>query len=174
MDLKEYEKDALSKEQIDEVVTRVKAFLINSKNQVLVAFSNGGYQLPGGHIEKNEDIKLGLIREIEEETGITLNLEQISSPFFEINYFTPNYKNSGKNRQNKVLYFAVKNQLKPNLTNLKLTETEKKYGFKTFLILLDDLSDKLKNSLKTQKVPINKIIEREILKALEVLKQIKN
>ena len=40
-------------ESKDEVV-RVKAFVINDKNESIIISSNNGFQLPGGHVEENE------------------------------------------------------------------------------------------------------------------------
>jgi ADP-ribose pyrophosphatase YjhB (NUDIX family) len=170
MFLEEYNKDNLKIEQIDEIVTRVKAFLINEKNEILVAMSNNGYQLPGGHIEDNEDLIDGLIREVCEETGITLSKQQISAPFFELSHLSQNYKNSGKNRQNKVLYFAINNNQAPDLSKIKLTETEALYNFTTILIPFDKFSHILKENIRTPKAPINAVIENEMLKAFEYLK----
>ena len=45
----------LQEKDIDEIVTRVKVFLVNNKNELNYAISNGGMQLPGGHVESGEE-----------------------------------------------------------------------------------------------------------------------
>jgi len=42
----------------------------NNKNQVLIIFRNGKWDLPKGKLEIDEDIKTCAIREVEEECGI--------------------------------------------------------------------------------------------------------
>ena len=74
----------LKEEEIDEISTRVKVFLLNSNNEFLLANSNGGCQLAGGHVEKNEELKNTVKREVQEETGIVLSSEEIYNPFYEI------------------------------------------------------------------------------------------
>ena len=45
----------LKEEDMTELVKRVKLFLINSNNEILLGYSNYEYQCPGGHVEENED-----------------------------------------------------------------------------------------------------------------------
>lgn len=45
-------------------------YVLNAKNEVLMMFRNGKWDLPKGKIEKNEDVKEGAIREVEEETNV--------------------------------------------------------------------------------------------------------
>ena len=88
----------LQEKDIDEIVTRVKVFLVNNKNELNYAISNAGVQLAGGHVESGEEYIETVKREIKEEVGIELEDEEISKPFFEIKHFTKNYSNSNKNR----------------------------------------------------------------------------
>ena len=111
--------DNLTGSEIDEVVTRVKTFIINSQGEVLVATSNGGCQLPGGHREDGEDLKTTVKREVQEETGIVLDDSEIVEPFFEIVHLTKNYHGSGKNRKSNVVYFLIKTN-KPVDVNMTL------------------------------------------------------
>ena len=66
----------LKDEDITEVVKRVKVFLINSNNEILLGYCNHEYQCPGGHVYKNEDLITAINREIKEETGIVLNIKK--------------------------------------------------------------------------------------------------
>lgn len=45
--------------------------VINKKNELLLIFRNGCWDLPKGHVESNETIENGAVREVEEECGIT-------------------------------------------------------------------------------------------------------
>ncbi len=47
-----FNKENLKESDIDEAVVRIKVFLVNEDNQIIIASSNGGYQLPGGHLEE--------------------------------------------------------------------------------------------------------------------------
>ncbi len=71
----------LQEKDIDEIVTRVKVFLVNNKNELNYAISNGGVQLPGGYVESGEEYIETVKREIKEEVGIELEDEEISKPF---------------------------------------------------------------------------------------------
>ena len=82
----------LSKEEIDEEVIRVKSLIINSKNELLLGYSYNTYQFPGGHLEENEDINTCLKREIKEETGMDISLDDLK-PFMMIKYYSKNYFN---------------------------------------------------------------------------------
>lgn len=81
-----YNYDMLTEKDINNVVTRVKVLLINSKKEVLLGFGHKTYQFPGGHLEENETLAECLVREIREETGIELE-ETERTPFFVIKYF---------------------------------------------------------------------------------------
>jgi 8-oxo-dGTP diphosphatase len=62
-------------------------------------FLPGKYELPGGHVDYGEDIKVGLKREIKEELGIDINL---GDPFAVFTY-TNEIKGS---HSIEVVYFA--------------------------------------------------------------------
>ena len=49
--------DNLSDSDIDEVVIRAKALIINSKNEITLGYSRNTYQFPGGHLEEKETLK---------------------------------------------------------------------------------------------------------------------
>lgn len=160
----------LQEKDIDEIVTRVKVFLVNNKNELNYAISNGGVQLPGGHVESGEDYIETVKREIKEEVGIELEDEEISQPFFEIKHFTKNYSNSNKNRISNVLYYLVRTDKEVNMENTTLTDNEKKNKFTMQKMDRNLFEDYLKNKIAEENIEINKIIEKEILIAYEELK----
>lgn len=82
-------KDNLKQEDVQEVVTRVKAIMINEQNDVLLTYCDDDYQFPGGHLKNGEDIYDGLIREVEEETGIKSKKEDYH-PFMLTKHYEKN------------------------------------------------------------------------------------
>lgn len=52
----------------------VTAAIIFNKNKILIAKRNGGWEFPGGKVEKDESMEECIIREIKEELGISINL----------------------------------------------------------------------------------------------------
>ena len=73
-------KNNLSELEINNIVTRVKALIINSNNQILLGHSYCEYQFPGGHVENNEGFADALKRELKEETGLNYDVDNIT-PF---------------------------------------------------------------------------------------------
>lgn len=166
-----YNYDNLNKDDIEEVVTRLKALIINDKDEVTIGYCNKTYQFPGGHLEKGESLEDGLFREIKEETGIEIKDVSIK-PFQKITHYSKNYRNSGKNRQNDIYYYVVRTNAKYNMDNASLDEMEKKDGFTVKTIPLNDLEDTLIKSISDN--PANKVIVEEMLEALKEYNKIKD
>ena len=51
MNILSHNKLNIKDEDVTLFVTRVKAFIQDSEDKVWIATSNGGFQLPGGHVE---------------------------------------------------------------------------------------------------------------------------
>jgi 8-oxo-dGTP diphosphatase len=62
----------LTYQDIDEVVLRARAVMINSDNEILLGYLDNTYQFPGGHVEKDESFVDAVIREMKEETGLDI------------------------------------------------------------------------------------------------------
>ena len=122
-------KDNITDNDIVGTTTRIKAFIINSKNEVLLAIADDCYQLPGGHREEDEDINNTLIREIGEETGIDITNTK-ATPFFERIQYVKNYRNRGESRISRIVYFLIRTDDEINEANQHLTEPEKEFNFK--------------------------------------------
>ena len=161
----------LRDDEIDEVVVRVKAFIINNKNELLLASSNGGIQLVGGHVEADEDWQLALQREIKEEAGLEVLLEDISEPFYEIKHYMKNYYNTSKNAIAKMVYYLVKTESLPNTDLMKRTKREEDYKFEIKFIPFDEFEEYVKQYMNNEK-EINEVIAKEMLSAFEELKRI--
>lgn len=70
----------LTEDDVTEVVKRVKVLAINSNNEILLGYSHNDYQFPGGHVEEGESLLQTVKREMLEETGIDLKMENVE-PF---------------------------------------------------------------------------------------------
>ena len=162
--------DNLKENEIDEIVIRTKAFIINDKNEILVALSNGGVQLVGGHVEKNEEYEESLKREILEEAGIVISDEKLDQ-FYEIKYYDKNHRNSNKNRLSIVIYYIIKTNKIPDKGKASLTELEKGYDFNVEYVPFNNFEEYVKGYLNSEK-EINRGIAKELLMAFDELKKV--
>ena len=165
-----FNEQKISDDEIDEIVTRVKNFIINDDNEIICAKSNGGIQLIGGHVEKGEKYIDTIKREIQEETGYIINENLIGQPFLEIKYYTSNYNNSGKNRISNILYYLIKTNVEPNKGNTNLTESEKAHNFNVQFIKFDKFEEYMHIQEKNEN-ELHRTIAKEILIAFEELKK---
>ncbi len=139
----------LKEEDMTELVQRVKIMLINSKNEVLLAYSHNNYQFPGGHVENGEELIDTVNREIKEETGMKLNLTNDDAKPFAINKgYYRNWPEEGKNRKIEIYYYEVKTDEEPNLNNTEYTENEKDGQFRLQYISLDEIENVLETNAK--------------------------
>ena len=113
-------KENLDIDNIDGSETRVKAFIRNSNNEVLLLHNNYTFQLPGGHQLKDETLEISLKRELSEETGISIN--HSIEPFMMIREYNKNFLNTGKNICNTIYYYDIETDELPNGAKLNLTE----------------------------------------------------
>lgn len=116
-------KDKLKSEEINKVETRIKILMINSKNEMLVGYSYNCYQFIGGHLEKNEDLLDCLKREVKEETGIEIDVCDVS-PFLLKEEFYKDYPKKGDNYNSRIYYFVIYTDSCPNINNTNYTEEE--------------------------------------------------
>ena len=138
-----------------------------------MAINGDSYQLPGGHREKNESYKNTIIREVCEETGITLEENEIGMPFYKISRYTHNYLGSGKNRISDMIYFSIKTDKAPDLSKISLTTQEKENNFHLALIPYSNFEYVMKDYLTQQKKDsLNEFIASETLDAFLMLQQI--
>ncbi len=135
-------RDNLKETDITEVVVRVKALLINSNDEILLGYSHNDYQFPGGHIEENENLIDALNREVEEETGIKLNLTNEEYFASSIGYWKDHPK-VGNNRKTVVYYFKIFTDEKPNLKNTKYTDSEVKGNYTLRYVPLETVEQEL-------------------------------
>lgn len=160
--------DNLPDKEIDEEVTRVKALMVNDKNEILLVYCYDEYQFPGGHLEVDETNEEGLIREIKEETGVITKIEDYSY-FMTIKDYIKNYRETNLNRCNKIVYYVLNKSYDIDLENTNFSYYEKKGDFKLELIPLDNIEETLiKNN---EHHAFARIIVNEMLQVLKEYKK---
>ena len=160
----------LKDEDMTEVVKRVKVLLINSKNEILLGYSDHEYQCPGGHVEENEDLIDTINREIKEETGIELGIKDIEPFACTLGYYK-DWPTVGNNRKIEIYYYEIKTDIKPDLSNTKYTEREKEGNFELRYIPIDEVENELIRNVEIYGDKHG--IAKEMLKMFEVYKNIK-
>lgn len=159
--------DNVDIEKIDEEVIRVKGLVLNTNNDLIIIHNNGTYQFPGGHRENNEDLEVTLEREIEEETGISVTIE--NGPFMLITEYANNYLGTNKTRCNKIYYYSIYTNEAPSIDKLSLTELESQTDFKLFYVNLNDMEKFLIESIDNK--TIHEVIGKEMLEVIKVYKE---
>ena len=135
----------LTDSDVTETVKRVKVLLINSNDEVLLGYSHNDYQFPGGHVEEGETFIQTVNREVMEETGIELNVENVDPFACAVGYYK-DYPTEGNNRKIEIYYYEIKTDEKPNLENTQYTESEKEGNFELRYISLKNIEKEIKNN----------------------------
>ncbi len=154
----------LTEEDMSMSVIRVKGLIINSKGKILLAHNNNTYQFPGGHAEENESTDECILREIKEETGISVGIQE--RPFLCISTFDPNYFGTGKKVLNRIYYYRFMTDDTPNIQETHYDGLELASDFNLFYINYTDLKSFLKNCIKEGTIDVN--IGREMLNVVNV------
>lgn len=156
--------------QIEEYNEKVRALIINNKNELLIANYGGTYLLPGGSIEKDEEIIQALIRELKEETGINYNINELEY-LCTLEYYQKNYPKRNNNIKNRLIttyyYITTYKEISKNIQ--LLTENELKGNFKLELISLENIEN-LINENQTNN-PRNIYFQKELLSVINFYKE---
>ena len=161
-------KHSLTDSDITEVVKRVKVLLINSNNEILLGYSHNEYQFPGGHVEESESLIEAVNREIQEETGLLLNVDNIEPFACSVGYWK-DHPEVGKNRKTEIYFYEVFCDLKPDLAKVEYTEHEKDGNFELRYISLDKIEEELINN--SNQYGDKHGITKEMLSLLELYKK---
>lgn len=161
--------DNIKEEKIDEEVVRVKALIVNDTDEILLVYCYNEYQFPGGHIENNETNEDGLLREIKEETGAETKIEDYSY-LMTIKDYVKNYRDNGKNRCNKIVYYVLDKNYDINMENANFSDYEKKGAFRLEWIPLDNVEEVLIKNRDSHSFA--KLIVDEMLYVLKEYKKI--
>ena len=160
----------LTDADMTEVVKRVKVLLVNSNNEVLLGYSHNNYQFPGGHVEENETLIQTVNREVLEETGMDLGVDNIEPFACAIGYYK-DWPAEGKNRKIEIYYYEIKTDEKPNLENTEYTEKEKDGNFELRYIPLTNVEEELRKN--AEEYGDKKGIAREMIELFGVYKTTK-
>ncbi len=160
----------LTDADMTEVVKRVKVLLVNSNNEVLLGYSHNNYQFPGGHVEENETLIQTVNREVLEETGMDLGVDNIEPFACAIGYYK-DWPAEGKNRKIEIYYYEIKTDEKPNLENTEYTENEKDGNFELRYIPLTNVEEELRKN--AEEYGDKKGIAREMIELFGVYKTTK-
>lgn len=158
----------LTDEDIELKVVRVKALMINSNGKILLAHNNNTYQFPGGHTEENEDKKDCLKREVMEETGIDLEINE--EPFLCITTYDNNYFGSGKKVLNSIYYYRTFTDSLPNLSKTHYDELELATDFNLYYVNFNNLDTFLKNAINDGSIDMN--IAKEMIRVVDVYHEV--
>jgi len=108
---------------VDELNIRVGVYaVIIEDNKILLTRQWDGYSLIGGGVEKGETIEESIVREVKEETGLTIMPDKIihqATTFFKRN-------TEAQANQSIQLYFTY-SQLHGQINNDNITDSEKTY-----------------------------------------------
>ncbi len=155
--------DHLKDTDVEMRVIRVKGFILNSKNKILLAHNNNTYQFPGGHLEDNEDMDDCIIREIMEETGIFLEVKE--EPFLCIKTYDNNYFNTGRKVLNSIYYYRFFTDEVPNFEETHYDSLELESDFNLFYLNFDGLESFLQKHMSSGE--IDPKIGREMLHVMD-------
>ena len=138
-------KDNLRDEDVTDFSLKVRGIL-EKDGSFLVGRYNDVYLLPGGKVEENEDLVLGLIRELKEELGVDYLLDEMTEFMRVVHYDKDYIKRDGRkvNRKVETIYFVLPYK-GIDLNNVKLSESELGGGFSLDFINLDDLKNIMMN-----------------------------
>ena len=150
--------DDLREEDIEMKVVRVKALILNSKGNILLAFNNNTYQFPGGHVDDDETIDECMKREIKEEVGIDV---EVNDPFLSIETYDNNYFGTGKKVLNTIYYYKIFTDLEPDFSKTKYDELEAKTDFDLFYVDFSNLEKFIISKIDSNE--IDPKIAREML-----------
>ncbi len=162
-----YNQDLLDEKDVKYRSIRLKALIINSKNELLVGYSHNTYQFIGGHLEEGEDLIEGLVREVEEEAGIKVEKEEIK-PFFLRKKYYKNYPEENANSCYEYHYYVINTDRLPDLTKVNYTEAEKVGKFELRYIPIEKIEEEFEENKKVSER--TKIVEEENIEAIKIFK----
>lgn len=161
-------------EDIEDRVIKARIIMLNKDRKVYISSYADIYLFPGGKVERGEDICECARREVKEETGIELDLEN-EEPFLLVQQFIKDYPQRVSdevfsNKLNETYYYLIHTNEVINNEKMDLMENELKNNFHTDLIGLDEISELLDNNNTIN--PRNKYFSREIYSVVKEVQDI--
>lgn len=155
--------NGLTSDDIEMEVIRVKGLIFNSYGKILLVHNNDTYQFPGGHKEDDESMDSCILREIKDETGISLTIDE--KPFLCIHTYDNDYFGTGKKVLNSIYYYRFFTDQLPDFTQTHYDELELASDFNLFYLDFKQLDSFLKEQRDSQKMDEN--IAKEMLCVIE-------
>ena len=118
-----------------------------------------GIIFPGGHVEEHEPIVDSVIREIKEETGIDLEVEE--GPYMSIVTYDHDYFGTGKKTLNSIYYYRFFTDEEPNCEETMYDDLELETDFNLFYIDFATFDSFIEKSI--EEGSIDEAIGREML-----------
>lgn len=140
-----HNEDNLTLNDANRVTRRAKLIVENNNDEILLCHMGVKYFLIGGHIDNDESDEECLVREVAEESGVTLNFSNIL-PIASSNYINKDYPKNSDITYTNTNYYAIKYDLVPNIEMQNLTEEEKKENFKLMYIPKNEVINFLENN----------------------------
>lgn len=140
-----HNEDNLTLNDANKVTRRAKLIVENNNDEILLCHMGVKYFLIGGHIDNDESDEECLVREVAEESGVTLNFSNIL-PIASSNYINKDYPKNSDITYTNTNYYAIKYDLVPNIEMQNLTEEEKKENFKLMYIPKNEVINFLENN----------------------------
>ena len=153
----------LTDEDVEQKVVRVKGLIMNSRGKILLAHNNNTYQFPGGHTEENESMNDCILREIKEETGITVEITE--DPFLCIRTYDNNYFGTGKKVLNSIYYYRFFTDEVPNFDDTHYDDLELATDFDLFYLNFSELKEFLQKEDASDRMDGN--IAREMIHVVD-------
>lgn len=169
-----YNQSGLKDDEIDQVATRAKAFIMSSKFNMLIGRNEDGYQLIDTSVNATEDITTAITNALYNETGIEIDSRDSVEPFFETRYYTKNYAGSGYNRLADTVYFLIKTDKLPNLKKLKLTPVELNKKLPMEVVRRSEFIDTLEDFIENEDNVLSQVKAKEILLAFDKMRNVYN
>ena len=168
MDILTINDDNLSENEVDKFSIKTRAVLYKD-NKILVGNYNGIYLLPGGKLDKDEEVIEALQRELLEETGMYYFKEDLLELFL-LRYMQRNYltvENELLNRKIDTYYYY--GEFKGiDLDNVRRSKREIEGNFKLEFIDIDELENRLEDNNN----PRSKYFNKELKNVLKVYRKV--
>lgn len=147
---------------------KVRAILL-SENKILVSRYGGVVLLPGGSIDKGESDEEALIRELQEETGTSYDINQLEKLLC-IKFYQPNYPTRTGELANRLIttQYYIGQFRGINLDNIRRTDSEIKGDFCLDFASVDNLLFPTEDKTNPRK----EFFDRENQEVAKVLKKI--
>lgn len=158
----------LKDSDIEKTVIRVKGLIVNSRNKLLLVYNNYTYQLPGGHLKDKEEIDGSLKREIKEEIGIDVVINE--APFLCIKTYDNDYCETGSKVLNIIYYYRIITDELPNINYTHYDELELLSDFKLYYVSLSGIRSFLKKAMNAEDIEAS--IYKEMMTTIDIYEEI--